>query len=370
MALAYQPIDADLTAIAALSPSNDDVLQRKAGAWTNRTMAQLATDLGVPTLSGTNTWTAQNTFAAGTITTSQPFTVTQTWNAGAVAFTGLYVSVTSTASAAASLVQDYQVGGTSIWSTRKDGAVGRFQAGGAVLVPLAQSGNSGFGVGLANNAEQRISLGPAGVGLNSALVLWWTTSALDGNGTKDTGLSRNAAGVVEINNGTAGTYRDIIARAANIGAAEAAASSGTHKTKAIASIADNTATATFTITVPNASHSASIQVTFAGKLGAGGAVGAGEATGTISYDIAIARTAGVNAVAGISAAYGSATAAVAGAATITVSAAMSAVTGAVGASNTFTVNVTIARGSGASANHTCLAYARLMNANATGITIA
>lgn len=28
-----QPLDADLTAIAALSPSNDDVLQRKAGAW-------------------------------------------------------------------------------------------------------------------------------------------------------------------------------------------------------------------------------------------------------------------------------------------------------------------------------------------------
>lgn len=40
-----QPIDADLTAIAALSPSNDDIIQRKGGAWVNRTMAQLATDL-------------------------------------------------------------------------------------------------------------------------------------------------------------------------------------------------------------------------------------------------------------------------------------------------------------------------------------
>jgi hypothetical protein len=46
-----QPLDGDLTAIAALSPSNDDVVQRKAGAWTNRTMAQLATDL-----SATSTW--------------------------------------------------------------------------------------------------------------------------------------------------------------------------------------------------------------------------------------------------------------------------------------------------------------------------
>lgn len=42
-----QPLDSDLTAIAALSPSNDDVVQRKAGAWTNRTMAQVKTDLAL-----------------------------------------------------------------------------------------------------------------------------------------------------------------------------------------------------------------------------------------------------------------------------------------------------------------------------------
>lgn len=41
----YQPLDSDLTAIAALTPTNDDVIQRKAGAWTNRTMAQLIADL-------------------------------------------------------------------------------------------------------------------------------------------------------------------------------------------------------------------------------------------------------------------------------------------------------------------------------------
>jgi hypothetical protein len=42
-----QPLDADLTAIAALSPTNDDILQRKAGAWTNRTPAQLKSDLAL-----------------------------------------------------------------------------------------------------------------------------------------------------------------------------------------------------------------------------------------------------------------------------------------------------------------------------------
>lgn len=42
-----QPLDSDLTAIAALAPANDDVVQRKAGAWVNRTIPQLKSDLGL-----------------------------------------------------------------------------------------------------------------------------------------------------------------------------------------------------------------------------------------------------------------------------------------------------------------------------------
>lgn len=45
-----QPLDSDLTAIAAIAPANDDVIQQKAGAWTNRTIAQLATDLSASAL--------------------------------------------------------------------------------------------------------------------------------------------------------------------------------------------------------------------------------------------------------------------------------------------------------------------------------
>ena len=41
----YQTLNANLTTISGLSPSNDDVLQRKAGAWINRTLAQLKADL-------------------------------------------------------------------------------------------------------------------------------------------------------------------------------------------------------------------------------------------------------------------------------------------------------------------------------------
>lgn len=44
---AKQPLDSDLTSIAGLTPNNDDIIQRKAGAWTNRTLTQLLTDLNL-----------------------------------------------------------------------------------------------------------------------------------------------------------------------------------------------------------------------------------------------------------------------------------------------------------------------------------
>jgi hypothetical protein len=42
-----QAYSADLAALATLSPSNDDVIQRKAGAWATRSMAQIKTDLAL-----------------------------------------------------------------------------------------------------------------------------------------------------------------------------------------------------------------------------------------------------------------------------------------------------------------------------------
>lgn len=42
-----QPLDSDLTTIAGLTPANADVLQRIAGAWANRTPAQLKIDLSL-----------------------------------------------------------------------------------------------------------------------------------------------------------------------------------------------------------------------------------------------------------------------------------------------------------------------------------
>lgn len=58
----YQPLDADLTAIAGLSPSDDDIIQRKSGAWTNRSIAQLKADM---IYSLNDVTTAGNTSTAG-----------------------------------------------------------------------------------------------------------------------------------------------------------------------------------------------------------------------------------------------------------------------------------------------------------------
>jgi hypothetical protein len=44
---ARQPLDSDLTAIAALAPANDTVMQRKAGAWVASTPATVKTDLAL-----------------------------------------------------------------------------------------------------------------------------------------------------------------------------------------------------------------------------------------------------------------------------------------------------------------------------------
>ncbi len=79
-----QDYDADLAAIAALSPANDDVVQRKAGAWTNRTMAQLLTDVGASALRPTQTDIAGTTH---TLTTANEGQIVASQSGSATVFT-------------------------------------------------------------------------------------------------------------------------------------------------------------------------------------------------------------------------------------------------------------------------------------------
>lgn len=76
--------------------------------------------------------------------------------------------------------------------------------GGAGL--LANAGGS-IGVTGASKSQMTIS----GFDLPVAGLVTWSSTAT-GGASKDTGIARVSAGVIEINNATAGTYRDILAR--------------------------------------------------------------------------------------------------------------------------------------------------------------
>lgn len=153
----------------------------------------------------------------------------------------------------------------------------------------------------------------------------------------------------------------------------AAAAVQTWKTKAVTAFADTVAKSVFTVTIPNAAHSAMVELDFLGVLGAGGAIGAGESNMVTRYMLTIVRTAGVNAIADLSTEItgGSCKAKVAGADDITsVVATLAAVAGAVGAPNTIDVQVAITRSGAGATNHALVASARIVNQNVAGISIA
>ena len=121
-----------------------------------------------------------------TVTTSNPLlNHAQTWNAGAITFTGWTLNVTDTASAAASLLVDYQVGGVSKFSVSKSGGI--------------TNPNSAFS-----------SIGGVGLGYVNPGVISFPATGMFGIGTSinnvDAAFARKAAKVLELNSGIAGTY--------------------------------------------------------------------------------------------------------------------------------------------------------------------
>jgi predicted RecA/RadA family phage recombinase len=145
----------------------------------------------------------------------------------------------------------------------------------------------------------------------------------------------------------------------------------TQVTKKVIAFANATAKDVLTVTVPNAAHAALIELDLLGVLGAGGSIGAGEATMLSKYQLVLARTAGVAVVATLSSAIGGCEAHVAGGEAITsVIATLSTITGAVGATQTFTVKVAITRSGAGADNHVLHLAARIVNGNASGVTIA
>ncbi len=148
-------------------------------------------------MTGTSALSGQVTNAAGTITTSQPFTITQTWNAGGVTFNPFLISVTSTASAAASLLMDMQLGGTSVFNINKSGGV---------FVPISNTSGYNFGPNgvqavysptgslrlvLVANSNDVAEANASGFSIRAGSVFAFTSSTLPSS--NDTTLSRQAA---------------------------------------------------------------------------------------------------------------------------------------------------------------------------------
>lgn len=152
-----------------------------------------------------------------TVTTSQPvLDLSQTWNAGAVTFTGLKFNATDTASAAGSMLADFQVGGASKFQIFKTGgataaaALSVLNTGGSSVLQMAQSASYGY----------HMASGYA--------VTWGSAATLDGS--VDLTLRRAAAATLQL------------------GAADAAAPvAQTLQVQSVVAGTTNTAGANFTI---------------------------------------------------------------------------------------------------------------------------
>jgi hypothetical protein len=178
---------------------------------------------GSQTFAGAKTFSGQITNALGTITTSTPFTLTQTWNSGATTFTANLINVTDTTSASVSLLQDWQVGGSSRVTLRKDGQMTFFGTGsGLGLAQLQGNGSAWFiysggtfqsPLFNCNGWYGMVDGANGGMQFYSGHGIVWSGTGASGLLTRnsltgDIGLYRGGAGILEQRYGTtAQTFR-------------------------------------------------------------------------------------------------------------------------------------------------------------------
>lgn len=145
----------------------------------------------------------------GAITSSDPASLTQTWNAGAQTFTAFKVNITDSASAAASLLSDLQVGGVSKWAVDKNGYP---LSQGERMFSRVDANTLSFWPGNSYGAScyfrPNLGSGAMALQLSNGIAFGTNTPA-----SVDVGIGRNAAGVIEANSGVLGTLRDFKARA-------------------------------------------------------------------------------------------------------------------------------------------------------------
>lgn len=148
------------------------------------------------------------TGSAGTLTTDvKVLDLSATWNNAGVTFTGLKFNVTDSASNAASLLMDLQVGGASKFSVTKAGAV--YLGDGTAAAPALSFGSQptfgfyrvGSGIlDIVGSSNAYFRWNGASYVLGSSGSLNWTNAGADG--TLDLRLLRDAAGSLAQRNST------------------------------------------------------------------------------------------------------------------------------------------------------------------------
>lgn len=189
------------------------------GTLTNCTGLPAASVLG-GTLGG-----AAYTLTGGTVTSSSPLLdMTQTWNAGGVAFVGISLSITSTASASASNFLNFALSGTN----------NRVQISKLGTITLTSAGSSNNTLTIANTDNHSITFasnalgntlmflgdtsgsgGPAQIRLGSTsnLVFWSTAGML--SGSADLTINREVAATLQTGDDTNGDAVDQTFKAAD-----------------------------------------------------------------------------------------------------------------------------------------------------------
>ena len=213
--------------------------------------------------------------STGPLLADSPVSLASTWNAVAVAFTALKIDVTDTASAAGSLLQDWQVGGMSKLGLRKDGTLlgpantselaleaggfGRLSYAGLPVVSWNQSGGWMFASSVPMSWNSDLLLGRDGaavlqLGLDAATEVPQTLKAHDGLGTDKAGADVTLAGGSGTGTGKGGAVRTATALSGATGGTQGALSTRTYQSAKPTALTDSAATTIASITLANGKH--------------------------------------------------------------------------------------------------------------------
>ena len=134
------------------------------------------------------------------------FDMAQTWNNGSTTFTAIKMDVTDTASAAASLLLDLQIGSASFFNVAKTGDVafrGDLHLQSAASTASISAGSSKTGsiyIGNDTVSSVPLSVNFSYTAFKSNQYLAWTSNTV--NDTADTRLYRDAAGILALRSDT------------------------------------------------------------------------------------------------------------------------------------------------------------------------